>query len=79
MSKYFLPGLRGYPRAAVHPQQLLAGGGGGDEDLLHPAGESVVNDGKMVSCDCWTPPGGGESASGDVAPAASAREENQSL
>ena len=41
MSKYFLPGLRGYPRAAVHPQQLLAGGGGGDEDLLQPAGESA--------------------------------------
>ena len=78
MSKYFLPGLRGYPRAAVHPQQLLAGGGGRDEDLLQPAGESV-NDGKMLSCDCWTPPGGGESATGDVAPAASAREENQSL
>ena len=78
MSKYILSGLRGYPRAAVHPQQLLAGGGGGDEDLLHPAGESA-NDDKMVSCHCCTHPGGGESASGDVAPAAPAREENQSL
>ena len=45
----FLSGLRGYPRAAVHPQQLLAGGGGGDEGLLQPAGDRVNYD-ETVSC-----------------------------
>ena len=39
----------------------------------------LMMDDKTVSCDCWTHPGGGESATGDVAPAATAREENQSL